>query len=284
VRRAEQLLSPVSRELASMLARLTPSQWEALQRGTEIVFSSAQQAGELPLPEATVTRFQAARPDLSYGFRGGGPEVAEFKRQEEAQRQDRWQSATGYRIAIRLDASELAQGGVFRLLAETTPFRGGGANEFAFPGGPGTRLELGGGWSDGTEARDQEAQHANEMAKDPVLGTGREFNPSTLPGISPWVAGFWWLRDLLPALARTFDVDFISDAYWNQAPVLTRQMTQGPVRLYQLLNRAAGPTQRWNRQGRLVRMRSRSWFFLRRREVPLRRRRARNPRRRTARR
>ena len=37
-----------------------------------------------------------------------------------------------------------------------------------------------------------------------------------------------------------------------------------------MLDAAAGPLQHWERQGRLIRLRSRKWFFDRPREVPLR--------------
>src|SRR5207249_3544654 len=67
------------------------------------------------------------------------------------------------------------------------------------------------------------------------------------------------------------DVDFISDAYWSSAPALyANRLTTEPMPLYQLLERAAGLSHRWDQRGRLIRLRSRRWFLDRAREVPLR--------------
>jgi hypothetical protein len=53
----------------------------------------------------------------------------------------------------------------------------------------------------------------------------------------------WQLRDLLPDLARTFGVQFISDAYWRMPPGLSvTALSAEPVALFELLDRATG---RW---------------------------------------
>src|SRR3954464_14055411 len=87
----------------------------------------------------------------------------------------------------------------------------------------------------------------------------------------------WSLYALLPELARTYGVDFIADSYWSSAPALgLGSLPQEPTALYALLDDAAGSHHRWDRVptkwvgGSLIRLRSRTWFLDRPREIPLR--------------
>jgi hypothetical protein len=76
---------------------------------------------------------------------------------------------------------------------------------------------------------------------------------------------------LLPALARAYDVQFISDAYWS-SPRFPGASLGGAtsIALFELLDRFATPSHGWDRRGNLVRLRSRTWYLDRPREIPLR--------------
>jgi hypothetical protein len=111
--------------------------------------------------------------------------------------------------------------------------------------------------------------------QDPVVGVRKLFQPRALPGTYhawPDEDKTWLLRNLLPELARTYDVQFISDAYWTHAAVVEASaLAAQPVSLAALLD---GPrteyTHDWDRRDRLIRLRSRTWFLDRPRDVPLR--------------
>jgi hypothetical protein len=283
---AEQLLSPVSRELARTLGRLTPEQCARLGATGEIALSSDPRSGDLPLLPATVALFRASQPNMSDGKidlrTDPSPNAAQMVAHRQMQQQQIWEKATGYRVVIQLDRTSLEkttgsltlQAAVQipseHLPAEVTRLDGGTIRPIAFLGGVGTWLSL---WADVRNVEQEaaeETRHRVEFEKDPVLGTARGFQPATIPGVSSVYAGLGWLRDLLTEIARTYDVDFIADAYWTSAPVFGRGIMRGPTPLYRILDRAAGPYQQWERRGRLIRMRSRTWFFARPREVPLR--------------
>src|SRR2546428_795108 len=89
-------------------------------------------------------------------------------------------------------------------------------------------------------------------------------------GREPATPAMFRLRDLLPDLARIYRVQFIADAYTPVNARLGAQRASEPEALYQVLSRAANPTHRWDRRGNLIRLRSRTWFLDRPKEVPLR--------------
>jgi hypothetical protein len=98
----------------------------------------------------------------------------------------------------------------------------------------------------------------------------------------------------LPYLARTYNVQCISDAYWNSPFSSESEVSPGePIALHALLDRLVGSHYLWDRvpvdsnrqprisgeralpsgaagDGPLVRLRSRQWFYDRPQEVPLR--------------
>jgi hypothetical protein len=78
-------------------------------------------------------------------------------------------------------------------------------------------------------------------------------------------------RELLPGLARTYGVQIISDAYWKSSGLIgsERAGVSGPTPLLLILDRRSH-IQHWDQHGRLIRLRSRTWFFDRPREIPLR--------------
>jgi hypothetical protein len=72
-------------------------------------------------------------------------------------------------------------------------------------------------------------------------------------------------------VARAYRVNFISDAYWSSPRFFPSDMPGGKqTPLLYVLGRLAANRERWDRTGDLVRLRSRTWFFDRPREIPLR--------------
>src|SRR5439155_14332093 len=100
---------------------------------------------------------------------------------------------------------------------------------------------------------------------------GKTRGKTTPNSNAPGAPGSWRLWDLLPDLARTYDAQFIADSYWVSSPGLSQgEIPKTPAPLFSLLDRAAHSTHRWERRGKLIRLRSRTWFLDRPREIPLR--------------
>src|SRR5207248_671840 len=91
---------------------------------------------------------------------------------------------------------------------------------------------------------------------------------------------FSFVNDLAADVARAYDVQILSDSYWPDAVSIQSAFTGEPIALFSLLDRYAGFTHRWDHHGgggpsggagpRVIRLRSRTWFLQRPREVPLR--------------
>jgi hypothetical protein len=80
----------------------------------------------------------------------------------------------------------------------------------------------------------------------------------------------WLVADLLPELAQTYHAQFIADAYWGSGALMGLPPLAERAALFEQLDALAGPSFHWDQQGQLIRLRSRSWFLERPREIPLR--------------
>jgi hypothetical protein len=273
------LWSPIARSLAVLLGGLTSSQWSALLQDGELVFSTDPKRNELRLPEEIARTFRSSRPGLNPPemYSPGEPETEQRMHQWEQDGQAEWAAATGYRVKIELNQLEILQGGALSLNASAAPIRDVPYVVYGAPFGAGNVLGaaiyVNARPADLQPLNDVTARHAG-MEQDPVLGVKKTFTTTAQPrpmnGI-PEIAWRWWLRDLLPVLARTYDVQFISDAYWSHAAQAgVRSAATEPTALYTLLDGAPSMTHDWEHRGRLIRLRSRTWFLDRPREIPLR--------------
>lgn len=283
---ARVMLSPIPRSLGQLPGRLTPQQWELLLRqGKSITFSTDPQPGERPLPQAVVTVLSTSRPEPF-----APPEVVLFpndpmaealRRQRDRETQEQWAAAGAYRVRLWLDQAPSAptgsSGGLYSLRVETGARITNAAGSFFMGAGPTAGLYIAARPLDiqmQQRAQEDTPRRRAEGESDPVFGARKPFKPDLKslkdrPGRPPGARRP--LRDLLPDVARTYDVQLISDAYWTSSPSLDLAAVSGqPVSLFQLLDRSAWFTHRWDRRDRLVRLRSRTWFFDRPREVPLR--------------
>jgi hypothetical protein len=125
------------------------------------------------------------------------------------------------------------------------------------------------------ETENQSPERRAALEKDPVVGVKRRFKTGAKPRLVSYGPGsvlMWPLRELLPDLARAYDVQILSDAHTNST---SRRLTPGDlpndaVALFELLDQLAGSSFHWDQHGRLIRLRSRTWFLDRPREIPLR--------------
>jgi hypothetical protein len=81
----------------------------------------------------------------------------------------------------------------------------------------------------------------------------------------------WRLSDLLSDIARTYGVQIVSDSYWTSPmAVFGQPLPAVPVTLETLLQQFTGGGHRWERDGTWLTLRSKTWYFDRLREIPLR--------------
>jgi hypothetical protein len=310
---AQQLSTPLARALAGLVGSLSPQQWSALRSEGEITLSTDPQKGELPLPAETGRLVRTAQPRmLTPGMPGVFPPEAEAAmRQNEQEMQQRWAAADSYRVILRLDADALETSGRLTLSVDAEAVRSAEPHSAFWYSGGDTSLHLTSGPEPFFPAAEENTPERQAiLEKDPVTGAKMSFKLTAKPGpvaslipaaLSPAASPSWRLRDLLPDLARSYDISIIADAYASTPSgfVLSRSLPTEPIRLCTLLDRLTGLSFRWERvpekgpgggtaarsggqehsdargrgeagDGRLIRLRSRTWFLDRPREVPLR--------------
>jgi hypothetical protein len=275
---ARQLLRPIPRALARFVERLSPEQWAALRDEGRLIFSTDPQPGQLPLSPEMVTALRSSPPTVvapGSHLELPDPEVAELVRQRDEKLREQWTAATGYRVSLLLDADHLPGAAQMTLTAGAAPIRGGEPNPSLFFAG-GANLRLDSGPSDLVEpAQDQSRERRAALEKDPVVGVKQRFKPEVKPRLVSYGPGsllMWPLRELLPDLAHAYDVQILSDAYSNSTSrrLTPADLPNDPIPLFELLDLLAGSSNHWDHQGRLIRLRSRTWFLDRPREIPLR--------------
>jgi hypothetical protein len=279
--------SPIRAALAGLLGSLSSQQWTLLlDQGRPLVFSTHPQFGELPLPAAMARSFRGSQPMM---FPPGAiiyfpdPGTEQSTRQHERATQEAWAAATGYRVTVQRDEARLRTEGLLLLNVSAVPIRSGAPVPSSFLSAASCAgLSLRAGAADLQQRtptsrvpdRPLGAQQRAAFENDPVFGARAVLNPTAKRGAASSGAGSGSsgrFQGLLPLLARTYGVSFISDAYWN-SPHFGGDPTASaaPPALYELLDRFAAPTHGWDRRRRLVRLRSRTWFLDRPQEVPLR--------------
>ena len=72
---------------------------------------------------------------------------------------------------------------------------------------------------DATPSAEEDPQRRALLEQDPVLSLKKPYQPDTRPYVDPLFPGasrpLRFLPEYLPALARTYGVNFIADAYWH---------------------------------------------------------------------
>jgi hypothetical protein len=281
------LQSPVQRTLALLLARMPAAQWDQLVARGRLVLSTQPGPGEQPFPDEIARRLRDAGPTWrtdGWWLEAPTAEEEEGYRERDRRMHDAWAAAKGYRATLELDMQAFQRHGGLHLEARAATLRGEGAGGLVLTPGadqlpsfvslpghsPGAMLFLSAtphGNRDPAEALTP-AQRA-ALERDPVFGAVARFRPEGTT--SPEAAGEKPLPEYLPELARRYSVSFLSDSYWlSFNGVSPSAIPPAPTALHDLLERLIGFTHRWDRRGRLVRLRSRTWFLQRPSEVPLR--------------
>jgi hypothetical protein len=287
IRRAaliQRIASPLTRAMASLLGRLTPAQWASLRSEGALDFSSEPVTGEYPLPADLASAFRGNPPrrlspnPATGNDRSRGARIDPGKRLPPAElvRRDPWIAATGYRVIVRMDVGRLASSGGLALLLRVAPLTSPTAAEPLSADARRTSsllLEV-----DALDAGPRAVDESNgARGATPIglpLGDRKRFQTRVRPHLDPAAAGnspSWRLADLMPDLARTYGVQIISDSYWSSPIALDGQpLPADPVTLPTLLDRFTAGGHTWECDGKWLRLRSRTWYFDRQREIPLR--------------
>src|SRR5262249_26813979 len=119
---ARQVVAPASRALALFLASLSRQQWDLVKLRETATLSTTPQGGELPLPDA-FTVLLGAPPPVIYG---PGSHFADLATEQDARRrekeaQQRWSTAEGFRVTLRLDKTQFETSGSLRLEVIAVP-------------------------------------------------------------------------------------------------------------------------------------------------------------------
>lgn len=275
------LYSPVQRAIVRFLGGLSPQHWAALrERGTLAFFTEAQ-TGELSLPIETARILNAFRPSMDSRMRriiNENDAAGKDWLAKELQRDDTlWTTAARYRVVLRLQTGSrpYRTGGSLSLNIRALPVHGKvPPGDAYFVGDAGCGLTISAGSGTTNEDVEPTPEQLTLMEKDPVLSKKRVFSPKAKSRPSPgWPEGatLWRWPELLPELALTYGVHFIADSYWNAPSIpVGRFSTREPTALFSLIRRLSSSHYHWDRRQRLIRLRSRTWFLDRPREIPLR--------------
>src|SRR5438309_645030 len=227
---ARELSVPIPRALAQLLGRLSPQQWATLHAESRLVFATQPGPGELPLRDDTAQALRASRPTLfqpGVQIRFPDPAAEERARRHDQEVQQQWAGADGYQVEFRLEAERLQSAGMVSLWVNAAAARSGDPQPIFAGGTASLRVAIGPApplQRAGERTPEQEAA----LEKDPVVGVKMRLQSKAKPrsvdrltpgGVDlPPRLPFWQFRDLLPDLARTYDVSIISDAYSNASP------------------------------------------------------------------
>lgn len=273
--------APAGRAMLNLLNGLTPSQWQSLvQDGAPIVYSTQPAAGELAMPGPVSDLLRSHEPEFPFptsALASLGPQVQEGLNLVTGMMRSTWSRASGFRATIELNISgDSIPMGILRVTPEPmvsageqgdlpreavdTLFGLSGINMIAVP-----------------QSLMEETKRSPEeealLAADPVLGKKVRLElppPASLFGI-PGVPGTAYrLAEVLPLVQASAGIPIVADAYNRQVMNLVTLPERSELPLYQLLDKMAGSGRAWTRDGGAIRIRSKTWAFDRRGEIPLR--------------
>lgn len=275
---ARTMATPLRQALAKIVGGLTSQQWKTVRSGQALTFSTDPQPGEPRLPAEMEAVFRTTKPTLDrYNVSTTDGRAEERLRQRERTLQEQWAAATGYRVELRFEGIPSRMQGFVFFRAQARPMRTGApGGTIGFSAGSSTELQIMVSNQDLRELnRENTPERRAALEQDPVVGVKRPFRPEATLLLEPVQDPARYgapVRQLLPEWARTYDVQFLADAYssaWRSRYTPTPAGAT-PTALFEHLDRHVQFSHHWERQGNLIRLRSRTWFLDRPREIPLR--------------
>ncbi|HTE17037.1 MAG TPA: hypothetical protein VK689_01505, partial [Armatimonadota bacterium] len=263
--------TPTGRAMLEVVDGLTQVQWGQLMREQPVTFSTQPTAGEQRLPGSIEERLRGASPGFPFPkslFKTFGAEVEQALGKAEQGMKEQWGRANGYRVTVQLSLAMGAQPiGMLRVSPEPLGTEGMAAL-FAASG-----LNLVGAPTFFAPPSEDPAEREKRLAADPVLGKKAVLKlPPLQPqtGILAVLGSAHRVAEILPEVEAAFGVQLAGDAYNRVAMAVLAPMGDAEVPLYKVLDGLAGVTRTWERDGEVIRFRSRTWAHDRRSEIPAR--------------
>ena len=265
--------SPVGRALLDLLNGLNAGQWNELQNEDSVVFSTQPAQGELQLPGGISDQMRQGTPGFPVPkslFKALGPDVEKGISQVEGMMQEKWSRGSGFKVTVQLNLNAGAQPvGMLRVTPEPLD-----AGEIG-PIFAATGLNLIGAPTLFPEQKEDPAEREKRLGADPVLGKKAVLKLPPLDKAKPGPFGAlmgnaYRAADILPNIEEAFGVKIVGDAYNRLALSMVPSFGDQPVALYKVLDTVCGMTRDWERDGEVIRLRSRTWAHDRRGEIPVR--------------
>jgi hypothetical protein len=281
VPRLREMADPLQRALLRVPAALRPQDWNALTGGDVLRFSTRAAPGASLLSPTLTAELRAADP--SHEPPGMSPPAlsasdAALVRESTGQFQRDWMHAEAFQISAWLEIKTrnfgpldvIAPAGVRQATQATlyvvptavmpADFRGPSPAPFG--------LEISG--EEVLPNEDGRPADAPLAANDPVLTMKRPFkialrasDPMPFPTVPS-------LNELLPAIAETYHINLVADAYGQQRAALPPPPSSEERSLREVLDEYVLPQARWTRVGTFLHVRRHTWYRDRLGEIPVR--------------
>jgi hypothetical protein len=261
---------PVGRAMLELLEGLRREQWRELREQELMVFNTRPADGEWPLPGPIRDQLRGAKPEI--GLPKGiitaltsAPGAEDSFSQLAQLMQTQWEQAADYRVTLHLT---LSLSGSPTGMLRVTPQPAG--NEATGPLFVLSGLMITAAPLPFEEPTEDPGEREARLAADPLLGKKAVLKlppPPKYTGLMAMFGGVYRVPDVLPAVEEAFGVRLLVDAYARQAVALFSPTGPGEVLLYRVLDRLAGFGRRWEREGDVIRLKSRTWAHDRRGEI-----------------
>jgi hypothetical protein len=281
------MADPLQRVLTRIAGTLTPAQWEALQAGQSLVFSTRPEAGTLPLSPGLSQSLRGAK--LKWGephitYRHESPEEEARFRQMEAEMQQGWERAAVIRLSLWLDVSPRSFGpldhavrpgeapsrqAALQVVPLVQPAADLGTPFLTRP----TGLKIASHEvPEAEEAKGDTGKGDRTGAPpdtDPILEIKRPF-PLRLKSTDPDANWFHapFPNEVLPLIATRYGVNVIADAYRQRFLFAPSEPSGAEQTLRAALDRYVLPRARWSREGAFIHVRRWTWYDDRLAEIP----------------
>jgi hypothetical protein len=261
--------TPIGRAMLDLLEGLKPEQWRQLREEEVLVFSTHPGDGEQPLPAVLRDQLKAAKPQIPFpkAFLSAiAPQAEQGLGQVEQMMQDQWSQASDYRVTVSLSLT-LGGAPVGMLRAAPEPVGAQAIGPvFALSG-----LMVTGSPRLAEEPQEDPAEREKRLAADPLLGKKAVLKlapPPKREGLLALLGNAYLVSEVLPALEEAFGVQLLADGYTRQALSVIPAPGMAEMPLYKVLDQLAGMGRQWERDGDLIRLKSRTWAQDRRGEIP----------------
>jgi len=263
--------SPIGRALLDFLDSFPSGTWNAMQSEDPLIFSTNPKAGEERLPQSVGDRLAGGTPGWPFPkgmFKAFGPQVEDGIAKAEEAMAKQWTGAPGFKVTVHLTLNTASQPiGMLRVNPEPLG-EGTSSPLFAMTG-----LNLIGAPGLLTPPTEDPEEREKRLAADPFLGRKAVLKLPPLPPAPP--AGPFAIlgqshrvAEILPNVEDAFKVRIVGDAYNRMAMSLLPNPGEAPIALYKVLDQMAGLGRAWERDGDVIRLRSKTWAHDRRGEIP----------------